>query len=77
MSDDRRVHARLINGTEIVRYSRAGKWYSEPKKSWGATPRYLLTIAEAVRLARQKGTMVYLEVPGGSTFDRLIQKETR
>lgn len=62
---DRTVHAVLVDGSEVVRYDRAGKWFSErddlrPVK---------LTLASAVRLASQVGARAYLGRSGGRRFD--------
>jgi hypothetical protein len=66
---DRTVHARLPDGTQVVRYSRAGKWYSEK-----GDERRHLTFVEALQLARTLGAYVYLHQPGGNAFDRLVSK---
>lgn len=70
---DRTVHARLSNGTEIVRYDRAGKWYAEaPSKK--RIPRQLLTITQAVEMAlADPGTEVLMGRPGGAKFDALMK----
>jgi len=66
---DRRVHAVLVDDTEIVRYDRSGKWYVEPRKG----KRRGVSVREAARQAGSVGT-VYLGLPGGSTFDRIVVK---
>jgi len=73
---DRRIHARTPGGVEIVRYDRAGKWYAELRTPMGDWERRLLTVGEAVELATEIDTRVYLRVPGGDTFDRLILRAT-
>ena len=67
---DRRIHARGADGSEIVRYDKAGKWYWE-KEGTRRTP---LSILEAVRASRLSGMTVYLGLPGGSRFDHLYRQ---
>lgn len=64
---DRRVHAEHPDGTQVVRYDKAGKWYVER----AGDPRQAVTIAQAVREALRPSMRVRLGVPGGATFDRL------
>lgn len=69
---NRRVHARLRE-VEVVRYDRAGKWYVE----YGPLPYPRVRVGvqgaarTAVQLVRQGGR-VYLDMPGGRTFDRIV-----
>jgi hypothetical protein len=71
---DRTVHAEY-DGMEIVRYDRAGKWYLEP------TDRSLKRQAVSIRAAAataiwglDNGGRVFLRLPGGGMFDRLIEE---
>lgn len=66
---DRKVHARTASGTLIVRYDRAGKWYAED-----GDKRRAITVSEAVDLAAQVGSYVYLGTPGGTTFDARVRR---
>lgn len=66
---DRRVHAVLDDGSELVRYDKAGKWFREPTTG----KRVKLDIKTAARLAAPART-VNLGLPGGSTFDALVRK---
>ena len=65
--DIRTVHAYTNEGSQIVRYDRAGKWYLENERT-----RTRLSIAEAVRFALN-GT-AFLGRYGGSRFDALVKK---
>lgn len=65
---DRCVHARLVNGSEIVRYDRAGKWYVE-----GDVDRRKTTVTGAARLAAQEGAVVLYSLPGGSRFEAKVR----
>ncbi len=66
---DRRVHAVLGDGSLIIRYDRAGKWFQEfPDKR-----RQKIDIRTAARLAAPART-VNLGLPGGNTFDALVRK---
>jgi len=77
--DDRRVHARAP-GIEVVRYDKAGKWYIEMAADYGRrglpAERIQVGAAEAAETARNLGRRrdgsVYLGLPGGATFDRLV-----
>lgn len=65
---DRRVHAVLSDGTEVVRYDRAGKWYLEKgdvrqKVTLDAAARASLADAEA---------QVRLGISGGKAFDAKV-----
>ena len=72
---DRRVHARSALD-EVVRYERAGKWFlevahdSEPKESVRVSVRE--AAAEALRIVATGGT-IYLGLPGGTVFDRIVR----
>lgn len=65
---DRTIHARL-DGTHIVRYDRAGKWYAEREDG----TRSPLTLDDAVHLATRFGAYVYLGQPGGKAFDAKVK----
>jgi hypothetical protein len=66
---DRRVHAVLANGWEIVRYDRAGKWFREQDGKRSA-----ITFREAVNYARLAGGRVFYGVPGGKRFDAAMRQ---
>ena len=70
---DRTVHARLSDGSDIVRYERAGKWYIEyPARS--LMPRQQIGIETAVKLVkRDRGSRHFPNLPGGSAFDRKME----
>lgn len=65
---DRRVHAVLPDGSEIVRYERAGKWWVEK------SVRRPVSLTEAVTLAVERDAVVYSGKPGGGTFDARVRK---
>ncbi|WP_158303269.1 HNH endonuclease [Prauserella endophytica] len=69
--DDRRVHIRLRDGREVVRYDRAGKWFVEFPEG----RRHLLKLSEAVEWAFDKGAEVIFGVPGGARFDGLVRQK--
>ena len=62
---DRTVHAVWLNGSELVRYERAGKWYIENAHY----TRDLLTSPEAVSAMLGADT-VYLDRQGGQIVSR-------
>ena len=62
---DRTVHARWLNGSELVRYERAAKWYLEHPHY----ARELVTAPEAVE-AMLGADVVYLDRPGGKQVSR-------
>lgn len=64
---DRRVHATLPDGREVVRYDRAGKWYVE-----GPGKRKLITFGEAVDLALTVDSVIHAGRVGGSRFDAVV-----
>lgn len=68
---DRSVHASHSDGTEVVRYDRAGKWYIER----ASDPRIAVGLRRAVREALRSGMSVYLGLPGGTMFDSKIRTE--
>lgn len=71
-ASDRRVHIRLSDGREIVRYDRAGKWYIEyPPRGDGA--RYALRFADAVSWASMPDAEVFTGLSGGGAFDRAVK----
>ena len=65
---DRTVHGLTVDGDEIVRYERAGKWWVEPK----AGKRRPVKLAEAAELA-VAGT-AFLDRFSGSRFDALVRQ---
>lgn len=67
---DRKVHARLTDGAEIVRYERAGKYYYEGH----GYRRLLHTMKEARQFITSKDEWIP-GVPGGSAFDRMMRKQ--
>jgi len=68
---DRTVHATRANGSEVVRYDRAGKWFLE----WAVTARRKpLTVAEAAELAAAGDAAWYPNRPGGQAFDARVRK---
>lgn len=70
LKEDRRVHAEW-QGTELVRYDRAGKWWVE--QASGA--HWHVGIADAVLIAKEwkrNGGNVFHGLPGGSAFDRMV-----
>lgn len=71
---DRRVHA-SYDDMEIVRYNRAGKWYLEP--TIPGLPRQRVSVRVAA-LSAVWGVMnangdIRLGLPGGQTFDRMVE----
>lgn len=68
---DRIVHGWMADGSEIVRYDRAGKWYVEPAPASGRK-RWQVTCADAARLAVLGKAR--LGRYGGSAFDRVVQR---
>ena len=70
---DRTVHATLADGSELARYDRAGKWFREwPDR--GLFPSKSLRLAEVVALALEPGSRVYLDKPGGGSFDARVRR---
>ena len=67
MTDDRTVHGHTMNGHEIVRYDRAGKWYVEPQDD----KRLAVTVIHAASLAALGDFTPGL--PGGKRFDALVR----
>lgn len=65
---DRTVHGLATDGREIVRYDKAGKWYTESR----ITKRTLVTLGHATNLAAM-GT-AFLDRPGGQQFDAKVRK---
>jgi len=74
---DRKVHAFAENGSEVVRYDRAGKWWVE-HPAGSLLPARQVSMREAARIAiefwYERGGSVNFGVPGGSAFDREIRK---
>jgi hypothetical protein len=79
--NDRRVHARS-DEMEIVRYERAGKWYLEPLNrgdEYRKIHRQRVSLRQAVIYAlwaerEAPGGLICLGVPGGGSFDRLVER---
>lgn len=73
--DDRIVHARWAQ-MEVVRYDRAGKWYLEPVGA--VSPRQQVTLKQAAEYAvwarNEREGHLYLDMPGGSRFDLLVDR---
>jgi hypothetical protein len=71
---DRRLHAVLSDGRQVVRYERQGKWYVEaPPQPYGPRSRY--SISEVIAIVkRDEAAEVFIGVPGGSAFDRAFKK---
>lgn len=67
---DRCVHVRLVDGTEIVRYARAGKWYIERPD----TLRAWLSVSDAASWALEPGADVFTGRPGGRMFDAAVRR---
>ena len=72
-SDDRIIHAEHpVDGRQVVRYDRAGKWFLEYEPRLMRSCRHI-GVAEAVRIAvdiAESGGHVYLGRLGGKTFQR-------
>lgn len=68
--NDRTVHGLTINGDEIVRYDRAGKWYIEHTDG---RRRHPVSVSTAAGMARA-GTW-YGKKPGGKLFDAIVRRE--
>lgn len=69
MNYDRTVHAKLADGSEIVRYDRASKWYLEQT----GRQRRRLSIKEAAQLViDDRSSRWYRGRYGGSRFDSLV-----
>lgn len=68
---DRTLHAEN-ESYEIVRYDRAGVWYVEFKDPHGPARRHV-AVRDAVVSAYVGRCAVYLNQPGGGTFDRLYR----
>jgi hypothetical protein len=66
---DRTVHAVRNDGTEIVRYDRAGKWRAE-KADGSSFP--FPTIRDAVEYAIEDLLEHRVNRPGGGAFARLL-----
>jgi hypothetical protein len=82
---DRTVHAEM-GREQVVRYERAGKWYIEFILQQDGLGNQSLKFANkgkkvtadqaalrAVQMERDGGKL-YLRMPGGNTFDRLVKK---
>lgn len=68
--NDRRVHAVLEDGTEIVRYDRAGKWFTEN----GARGKRHIHISMAAWLACEPGATIHYGLAGGKRFDAAVRR---
>lgn len=69
---ERIVHAVMFDGSEIVRYDRAGKWYREFSDN---RMRTLLTVGEAAWYGA-RAEVCGLNQYGGAVFTRLVVKES-
>jgi hypothetical protein len=67
MDNDRTVHAIAQDGSDIVRYNKAGKWWIEHP----TLPRRQITVHQAAELAAQGTPRPGL--PGGTRFDALTR----
>lgn len=67
MNDDRTAHAKHLDGDELVRYDRAGKWFLERPDG----KRQRLGVHQAVRTSLGEGWTHLPGLPGGGDFDRL------
>lgn len=72
LEEDRRVHATLGNGAEIVRYDRAGKWYYEHEPIGAQPVRRQLSLTEAVQFVGDEDEW-HDGLPGGTQFDRRLK----
>lgn len=73
---DGTVHAEGVDGTQVVRYDKAGKWWIEyqPHMLRSARP---VSISEAVAVAldcERDGGVIHLCRSGGRAFDRMVRK---
>lgn len=65
------VFVRLDDGSEVIRYENAGKWYHE--KLDGS--RQLIGLGEAVELAKSnESDEIFLGQPGGRHFDKRLRE---
>jgi hypothetical protein len=67
---DRRVHIRLRDGREVVRYDKSGKWWIEHPDG----RRWHLMLSDAVSWAKEPGAEVFFGLPGGQRFDKRVQE---
>jgi hypothetical protein len=65
---DRHVHGLMADGTEIVRYDRAGTWYAEPANR----TRERLTVGQAAYRATLG--QAFLGKAGGLRFDAEVRR---
>ena len=78
MTEDRMVHAETSDGgIQIVRYDKEGKWYVEIREGYGRhglpAERKQVSVREAALHARGlRGGRIYLNLPGGDTFERMV-----
>lgn len=67
---DRRVHGKLGDGTEIVRYNKAGKWYLEKGEN-----RQLVKVDDVVKtLLADHDSEHYAGVTGGASLDKKLER---
>jgi hypothetical protein len=71
---DRTVHGRARNGSEIVRYDKAGHWFLEGAYVLRGE-RVRITLGEAVFLVTRDGAEVFFGLPGGRAFDYKVKAE--
>ena len=67
---DRRIHAQFPDGSVLVRYDRAGKWYQEWSPE-AMKPRQQLSVRAAAATAKALATTIHFGLPGGTVCDRL------
>ncbi len=72
MTDDRQVHATMLDGGELVRYNRAGKWYVEYPTL--PLPRKAVSLMGAVSVAVDLGATVHPNRPGGTAFRAALRR---
>lgn len=70
--NDRRIHADFPDGSVLVRYDRAGKWYQEwPPEAM--KQRQQLSVRAAAATAKALATSIHFGLPGGTRFDKLAR----
>jgi len=69
---DRTVHGVTSRAWEVVRYERAGKWYTEPPLN-GDGSRLLLTVDDAAYLLSEPDAEWYEGKPGGARLDAKVR----
>lgn len=69
MTSNRQIHAVMADGSEIVRYDRAGKWYLERRDGHKH-----ITLREAAEFAIEPGARINDARPGGQSFRAEVRK---